>query len=155
MPLGPPSNRNDTGTWRISEICWIRLAPPLLALLVFLHLLEGEPQCFAEFFLAHAEHDPAHAHATADIFVNRVGRFRHFKTLLGIEPGTDSTFRRISLKEALRRLGTVKFCAAQRKKGNSNSNWLNLFSISVARLRMPRATCQRAGCRASSFLDGI
>src|SRR3954451_14540228 len=27
MPQGPPSNRNDTGTRSISEICWMRLAP--------------------------------------------------------------------------------------------------------------------------------
>src|SRR6202050_5337601 len=47
-------------------------------LLVLLHLLESEAERFAEFFLAHAEHDATHAHATADIFVNRVGRFgRH------------------------------------------------------------------------------
>src|SRR5436305_4810698 len=58
-------------------------ADPVGAFLVFLNLLEGETQGFAELFLAHAEHDAAHAHATADIFVNRVGRFdRHLQTLL-------------------------------------------------------------------------
>src|SRR5665213_938077 len=55
-------------------------ANPVGAFLVFLHLLERQPQCFAELFLAHAKHDTAHAHTTADIFVNRVGRFgRHLQ----------------------------------------------------------------------------
>src|ERR1700730_10901955 len=57
---------------------------PVGALLVFLNLLECKAQCFAEFFLTHTEHDAAHAHTTADIFVNRVGRFgRHFQHSLG------------------------------------------------------------------------
>src|ERR1700759_3087902 len=30
MPVGPPSNRKETGTCRISEICLIRLAPTRL-----------------------------------------------------------------------------------------------------------------------------
>src|SRR5450759_5436114 len=58
---------------------------PVGALLVFLNLLEGEAQCFAELLLAHAQHDAAHAHTTADIFVNRVGLFdRHLQHSLGL-----------------------------------------------------------------------
>src|SRR6266404_5553074 len=57
---------------------------PVGAFLVLLNLLEGETQSFAKLLLAHAEHDPAHAHTTADIFVNRVGRFgRHLQHSLG------------------------------------------------------------------------
>jgi hypothetical protein len=49
------------------------------ALLVFLDLLEGQPERIAQSFLAHAHHEPAHAHAAADMSVNRIGRFaEHF-----------------------------------------------------------------------------
>src|SRR5450755_3739928 len=59
-------------------------ADPVGTFFVFLNLLECEAQCFAELFLTHAQHDAAHAHATADIFVNRVRRFgRHFQHSLG------------------------------------------------------------------------
>jgi hypothetical protein len=43
------------------------------AFLVFLHLLKGEAQCVAELFLAHRQHHAAHAHAAADVLVDRVG----------------------------------------------------------------------------------
>jgi hypothetical protein len=58
---------------------------PVGAFFVFLNLLEREAQRFAEFFLAHTEHDAAHTHTAADISVNRVGRFsRHFQHSLGL-----------------------------------------------------------------------
>src|SRR6266566_8706028 len=64
-------------------------ADPIGTFLVFLNLLEGETQGLAELLLAHSQHDAAHAHATADIFVNRVGRFgRHLQTLL--RPGDEA-----------------------------------------------------------------
>src|SRR3569833_349682 len=46
------------------------------ALFVFLYLLECEAKSLTELFLAHAQHDTAHPHPAADMFVNRVGRFR-------------------------------------------------------------------------------
>src|SRR5947209_8446479 len=45
-------------------------------LFVFLHLLERQAQSLAELFLTHLDHETAHAHAAADVFVNRIGRFR-------------------------------------------------------------------------------
>src|SRR5579862_8353202 len=44
------------------------------AFLVFLDLLKGQAERVAEFFLAHREHHPAHAHAAADMFVDRIRR---------------------------------------------------------------------------------
>src|SRR4029077_1952686 len=49
------------------------------ALLVFLDLLKGQPERFAELFLAHPQHDAAHPHPAANVFVNRVGCFRHLR----------------------------------------------------------------------------
>jgi len=45
---------------------------PIRALLVFLHLLKGQAERISELFLAHAEHDTAHAHPTTDMPVDRV-----------------------------------------------------------------------------------
>ena len=45
------------------------------AFLVFLHLLEGQAEGVAEFFLTHAQHHPTHAHARADMLVDRIGVF--------------------------------------------------------------------------------
>ena len=87
---GPVEQERDRHL-NISEICWnAACADPVGSLLVFLNLLESQPQCFAEFLLAHAKHDAAHAHPAADIFVNRIGRFgRHFRHSLRL-PGWDS-----------------------------------------------------------------
>ena len=53
-------------------------ANPVRAFLVFLHLLECEPQRFAELLLAHAQNDAPHAHAAADVTINRIGTFLIF-----------------------------------------------------------------------------
>ena len=45
------------------------------ALLVFLHLLERQPERLAKVLLAHLEHHPAHPHATADVLVGRIRTF--------------------------------------------------------------------------------
>jgi len=42
------------------------------ALLVFLHLLEGEAERIAQFLLAHCKHQAAHAHSAADVLVDGV-----------------------------------------------------------------------------------
>jgi hypothetical protein len=42
------------------------------ALLVFLHLLEGEAECATQLFLAHSKHLAAHTHPAADILVDGV-----------------------------------------------------------------------------------
>ena len=42
---------------------------------VFLHLLEREAQLIGELFLAHAEHEAAHADAATDMFVGGMGVF--------------------------------------------------------------------------------
>src|SRR6516164_5404564 len=42
------------------------------AVLVFLHLLEGEAECGTQLFLAHCKHLAAHAHAAADVLVDGV-----------------------------------------------------------------------------------
>lgn len=47
------------------------------ALLVFLNLLEGQPERIGEFLLAQAEHHPTHAHAAADILIGWIGNLRH------------------------------------------------------------------------------
>src|SRR5687768_13674264 len=53
------------------------------ALLVFLHLLEGQAERVAELLLTHAQHHAAHAHATPDVLVGRVGSlFRHSSEIL-------------------------------------------------------------------------
>src|SRR3954468_4164799 len=44
------------------------------SLLVFLNLLECEVERVAKLFLAHPEHHAAHADATADMSVDRIGR---------------------------------------------------------------------------------
>jgi hypothetical protein len=41
--------------------------------LVFLHLLEREPEPVAELLLAHSEHQPAHPDPASHVFVNGVG----------------------------------------------------------------------------------
>jgi hypothetical protein len=38
-----------------------------------LHLLEGQSQSITEHCLAHAQHQPPHAHAPADVSVGWVG----------------------------------------------------------------------------------
>jgi hypothetical protein len=48
---------------------------PVRALLVFLNLLERQSDGFTELLLAHPEHQAAHAHAAADVLVDRVRRF--------------------------------------------------------------------------------
>ena len=53
-------------------------ADAVRALLVLLHLLEGEAERVAELFLTHAEHHAAHTHACAHVLVGRIGRLlRH------------------------------------------------------------------------------
>ena len=52
------------------------------ALLVFLHLLEGQTERVAELFLAHAQHHPAHAHAAAHMLVDRIGGLLRHNDLL-------------------------------------------------------------------------
>ena len=47
-------------------------ADPVGALFVFLHLLKRQAKSIAEFLLAHSEHHAAHAHAAADVLVDRV-----------------------------------------------------------------------------------
>src|SRR5262245_60157056 len=42
------------------------------ALLVFLDLLEGDPEMLAELFLAHAQHHAAQANPTADVSIDRI-----------------------------------------------------------------------------------
>jgi hypothetical protein len=42
------------------------------ALLVFLHLLEGDAERIAQFRLAHCKHLAAHAHAAANVLVGGV-----------------------------------------------------------------------------------
>ena len=57
-------------------------ADPVRALLVFLHLLEGQAERVAELFLAHAQHHPAHPHPRAHVLVGRIGRLlRHHVVL--------------------------------------------------------------------------
>jgi len=54
------------------------------ALLVLLNLLERQSEGLTKFLLTHAHHQTAHAHAAADVPVNRIGRFtRHFQHSLG------------------------------------------------------------------------
>ena len=50
-------------------------ADPVDAFFVFLHLLEGEPQKIAQFFLAHADQHAPDAHPIADLSIYGVGFF--------------------------------------------------------------------------------
>src|SRR5580704_14170871 len=47
---------------------------PIGAFLVFLHLLKRQTESVAELLLAHRQHHSAHAHAAADMFVDRIRR---------------------------------------------------------------------------------
>jgi hypothetical protein len=47
-------------------------ADPIRAFFLFLHLLERQAECIAKLLLAHFKHEPAHAHTTAHIHVNRI-----------------------------------------------------------------------------------
>ena len=65
-----------TGTCRMWEICCNRLAPMrLVPLLVFLHLLERKAEFISQIGLAHVQHDSAHSHPIADVFIDGVGGF--------------------------------------------------------------------------------
>ncbi len=44
------------------------------ALLVFLDLLEGNPEILSQLLLAHADHHASHTHSASDVLVNRIGR---------------------------------------------------------------------------------
>jgi cellobiose-specific phosphotransferase system component IIA len=58
-------------------------ADTVSALLVFLNLLERQAESVAELLLAHPQHHAAHAHAAADMLVDRVRRLLgHHKTEL-------------------------------------------------------------------------
>ena len=50
-------------------------ADSICTLFVFLHLLECQTKGIAELLLAHAEHQPAHAHAAAHVPVGEVWQF--------------------------------------------------------------------------------
>src|SRR5262245_38310586 len=41
--------------------------------LVFVYLLESDPECFAELFLAHANNHAPHPYAAADVTINPIG----------------------------------------------------------------------------------
>src|SRR3954451_20812410 len=114
-------------------------ADPVCALLVFLNLLESQAQSFTELFLAHAQHDAAHPHATADIFVNRVGRFRHFLS----PPNT--TFGAIRNASGV---SNVKIRPCYWKTLRRNLAMPTVF-CSRCRMRRPRAVCQpwNYGCQ--------
>jgi hypothetical protein len=45
---------------------------PVGPLLIFLDLLECDAQGFAELFLSHSKHQPAHANAAPDVLVDRI-----------------------------------------------------------------------------------
>src|SRR5215469_16487483 len=47
---------------------------PIGALIVFLNLLERQPERVAEFLLAHRQHHPAHTNPASDVLVGRVWR---------------------------------------------------------------------------------
>src|SRR6266851_10112089 len=60
-------------------------ADPVSALLVFLHLLEGDAERIAQPRLTHVQHHTAHTHATANMLVYRIGRFSTSHRLLSQE----------------------------------------------------------------------
>ena len=73
--FGAPSKKNSTGTCRIWDICCNRLGPHAVgAVLVFLHLLEGEAECGTKLLLAYCKHLAAHPHPPADMLVDGVRR---------------------------------------------------------------------------------
>src|SRR6476620_2155890 len=54
-------------------------ADPIRSLLVFLYLLKGDAEQFAQLLLAHADQQPAHPHAISDMAVDKVWiAFCHF-----------------------------------------------------------------------------
>ena len=52
-------------------------ADSICTLFVFLHLLERQAKGMPEFLLAHAEHQPAHAHTSANVLVGGVWQLFH------------------------------------------------------------------------------
>src|SRR5439155_11579848 len=54
----------------VRDVLQTARADAVSALLVLLHLLERKAKCVPELLLAHAEHQPAHAHPAANVFVN-------------------------------------------------------------------------------------
>ena len=48
-------------------------ADAVLSALIFLHLLEREPEAIAELLLAHSEHHPARADTAAHVFIDGAG----------------------------------------------------------------------------------
>ena len=70
---GAPSKKNATGTCRnVGDLLQPARSDAVGAVLVFLHLLEGESERIAQFRLAHCKHLAAHAHAAADVLVGGV-----------------------------------------------------------------------------------
>src|SRR5262249_30790963 len=108
------------------------------ALLVFLDLLEGQTERLAELLLAHAQHDAAHAHPAANIFVNRVGCFRHLRYSLWTDIANETCLapsRRLTLSATQR--DTVKLNDLTTSRGRT------------IRMRIAPSVCQLVRSRMS------
>lgn len=67
----------DRNTKNLRNLKQTASADTISAFFVFLDLLKCQPQFFAQFFLADAEHYATQAHTIADMNVYRVRRFAH------------------------------------------------------------------------------
>jgi hypothetical protein len=58
---------------KLRDVLQAARADAVRSFLIFLHLLEREPESVAELLLAHSKHQPAHPDPAAHVFVDRVG----------------------------------------------------------------------------------
>jgi hypothetical protein len=73
---GASSKKKLTGTFENGRnVLQTAGADAVGALFIFLDLLEGDAQRFAQLFLTHAEHGPAKPDPAADMDVDRIGFF--------------------------------------------------------------------------------
>jgi hypothetical protein len=68
--FGAPSKKNATDLQNVRDLLQPARSDAVGALLVFLHLLEGETEPIGQLLLAHCKHHAAHAHPTANMLVD-------------------------------------------------------------------------------------
>jgi hypothetical protein len=105
-------------------------------LLVFLDLLERQPEGVSEIGLAHIKHEPSDAHAAANMLVDRIkGAFRHRS------PPTGCTLSNLAcLWRSTMRLVAACQVGASGPFGNATECWAS----ALARLRLFRSRGQAA-----------
>ena len=70
---GAPEFERALRVQHLGDLIEAASAYAIRPLLIFLNLLKGDTEEFAQFLLAHADQQPAHPHAIADMAVNIIG----------------------------------------------------------------------------------